>query len=89
MRERNRSILDAIHLYEQLSDKWTLRSAFKAVKGNNGANGVDGVTIENFEINLEENLDQLQYELIMWSYRPKPVRRVEIPKPRAYALKKI
>ena len=58
-----------------------LREAFYAVKRNKGAPGVDGVTITDFELNLEKELTRIQTELVNWSYKPKPVRRVEIPKP--------
>ena len=67
--------------YERLCSKWMLREAFKEVKRNKGAAGIDSISIEDFESNLEENLDQLQHELTTWTYEPKPVRRVEIPKP--------
>jgi group II intron reverse transcriptase/maturase len=58
-----------------------LEAGFKAVKRNGGAPGVDGVTIEEFEKNLKENLRQLQADVESWRYEPKPVRRVEIAKP--------
>jgi len=59
----------------------TLRQAFKAVKRNKGAPGIDGITIEEYEKNLEENLKQLKTKVESWQYIPTPVRRVEIPKP--------
>jgi retron-type reverse transcriptase len=51
------------------------------VKKNKGAPGVDGVTIAAFESRLDEELDRLKAELESWTYKPSPVRRVEIPKP--------
>jgi group II intron reverse transcriptase/maturase len=51
------------------------------VKKNKGSPGVDGVTIEDFGSRLTEELRQLKEELESWSYKPSPVRRVEIPKP--------
>jgi len=59
----------------------TLREAFKAVKRNKGAPGIDGITIEEYEKNLEENLMQLKTDVESWKYKPTLVRRVEIPKP--------
>ena len=58
-----------------------LRKGFKAVKRNHGSPGVDGVTIEEFESRLDEELDNLKEELESWKYKPQAVRRVEIPKP--------
>lgn len=62
-------------------DTYNLKVAFKRVKANKGAPGIDGVTIEEYEQNLEEELNQLRQEAQSWSYKPTPVRRVEIPKP--------
>lgn len=58
-----------------------LRAAFKAVRRNKGAPGIDGVTVEAFEANLDEELVRLRQEVIDWTYRPKPARLKEIPKP--------
>jgi RNA-directed DNA polymerase len=54
--------------------------AFKAVKKNRGACGVDKVSINMFERNLEENLLALMKELKQGTYQPMPLRRVNIPK---------
>jgi group II intron reverse transcriptase/maturase len=54
---------------------------FEFVRRNRGAPGIDGVSIMDFEANLDEELSQLQQELTTWTYQPSPVRRVEIPKP--------
>jgi len=80
MRQRE-LFTDERSLFEKLCDQRNLRSGFKAVKKNGGSPGIDGVTIEEFGNRLEEELVQLQKELESWNYKPKPVRRVEIPKP--------
>ena len=54
--------------------------AFKRVKANQGAAGVDGQSIAQFEANLSGNLYKLWNRLLSGSYFPSPVRRVEIPK---------
>jgi group II intron reverse transcriptase/maturase len=54
--------------------------AFKRVKANQGAAGVDGQSISEFEANLSGNLYKLWNRLSSGSYFPPPVRRVEIPK---------
>jgi group II intron reverse transcriptase/maturase len=67
--------------FEKLCSLDYLETGFKAVKRNKGAPGIDGITIEEFEEKLSEELRRLQRELKSWKYIPKPVRRVEIPKP--------
>jgi RNA-directed DNA polymerase len=52
-----------------------LRQAFARVKANHGAAGVDHVTVEEFERDLEANLEKLSQALADGSYRPQAVRR--------------
>lgn len=54
--------------------------AFQHVKANQGAAGVDGQSIEEFEARLADNLYRLWNRLSSGSYMPPPVRRVDIPK---------
>ena len=54
--------------------------AYKRVRANHGAAGVDGQTIEEFEEDLKDNLYKLWNRMSSGSYMPPPVRRVEIPK---------
>jgi group II intron reverse transcriptase/maturase len=67
-------------LFEQLCSTATLYSGFEEVKKNKGAPGIDGQSIEEFDTNAIEELRQLSKELRDWTYKPQPVRRVEIPK---------
>ena len=59
----------------------TLRAAFERVKANDGAPGVDHVTVRDFEAHLEENLARLSHSLHDGTYRPQAVRRAWVPKP--------
>ena len=68
-------------LFEILCHPDALRLGFDDVKKNGGTRGIDGVTIKTFHSKLKEELTQLSQELGSWSYKPKPVRRVEIDKP--------
>ena len=61
----------------QKRDVW---EAFKRVKANHGAAGVDGQSIEAFEAKLSANLYKLWNRMSSGSYMPPPVRRVDIPK---------
>jgi RNA-directed DNA polymerase len=54
--------------------------AYKRVRANQGAAGVDGQTIADFEADLSNNLYKLWNRLSSGSYFPPPVRRVDIPK---------
>jgi RNA-directed DNA polymerase len=61
-------------------DKRLVYEAYKAVKSNAGAAGVDGETIAQFEANLQNNLYKLWNRMSSGSYFPPPVRAVSIPK---------
>lgn len=69
------SLIDKIYREENLE------IAFKQVKRNNGAPGVDGETVSDFESKLKLNIEFLHERLKTNSYQPSPVRRVEIEKP--------
>jgi hypothetical protein len=68
------SLIDKVYRLENL------KQAYRAVRANKGAPGVDGETVLAFGQRLEEKLDQLHYELKTGTYEPQPVKRVEILK---------
>jgi len=72
---------DEQRLFEELCSAEMLRAGFHDVRKNKGSAGVDGITIAEFESRLDEELAQLRADLENWTYKPSPVRRVEIPKP--------
>jgi len=59
-----------------------LRRAWKRVKANRGAPSVDGITIDDFPAFAQAHWPGVRRALLDGSYRPQPVRRVEIPKPK-------
>jgi RNA-directed DNA polymerase len=61
--------------------KWAVQQAWEKVRANKGAPGVDGVSIEEFEANLGNNLYKVWNRMSSGSYFPPAVRAVEIPKP--------
>ena len=65
----------------KILDKDNLNRAYKRVKANKGAPGVDGMTIEAALPWLKENHKELVEKIRKGKYTPSPVRRVEIPKP--------
>ena len=77
----NDLLIEEPRLFDRLCSTLYLSSGFDQVKKNKGKPGIDGVSIADFETCLDEELSQLQQELTDWTYKPSPVRRVEIPKP--------
>ncbi|MEK3988420.1 group II intron reverse transcriptase/maturase [Robertmurraya sp. FSL R5-0851] len=67
-------------LYDKVYKMGNLQSAFYQVRKNKGAPGIDKVTIEDYERDLESNLEALQKRLKEKTYRTKPVKRRYIPK---------
>jgi len=68
-------------LLEEILDGDNLRMAFKRVKSNKGSHGVDGMKVDELTQFLKQNIGTLKKSILEGTYRPKPVRRVEIPKP--------
>lgn len=68
-------------LIDKIYRKENLELAFKRVKRNNGAPGIDGETVSDYAENLELNTELLYEKLKTNKYEPSPVRRVEIEKP--------
>jgi RNA-directed DNA polymerase len=73
----------ALHvaLMEEVLAAENLRRAWKRVKANRGAPGIDGMHIEDFAAFAREQWPTIRERLSDGSYRPQPVRRVMIPKP--------
>ena len=71
----------AENLLERILDRNNLNQAYLKVKRNGGSAGVDGMTVEEMLPYLKEHREELLESLISERYKPKAVRRVEIPKP--------
>jgi len=70
-----------MELLERIISRGNMFRAFKQVMLNKGSGGVDGVEIEGFTTQVEKEWPGIKAEIGEGSYEPKPVRRVEIPKP--------
>jgi len=68
-------------LLERMLEGDNLRLAYKQVVQNGGAPGVDRVTVAELQAYLKTHWETVKAELLAGTYRPKPARRVEIPKP--------
>ena len=71
----------AENLLERILDRNNLNQAYLKVKRNGGSAGVDGMTVEEMLPYLKEHREELLEALRSERYKPKAVRRVEIPKP--------
>lgn len=69
------------HLMEEVADRENLNQAYRRVKANQGAPGVDGMTIAAARDWIIEHKEELIASLLDGSYQPQPVRGVQIPKP--------
>jgi RNA-directed DNA polymerase len=68
-------------MMEQVLAAENLQRAWRRVKSNAGAPGVDGMTVEAFPVLVREDWPRIRSALTEGTYRPAPVRRVFIPKP--------
>src|SRR5712672_4722500 len=68
-------------LTEEVVERENLKEALRQVKGNKGSAGVDGVTVDQLTDYLKQHWPMIREQLLNGTYGPKPVRRVEIPKP--------
>jgi RNA-directed DNA polymerase len=65
---------------EVVLERENLKQALAQVKRNKGAAGVDGMTVGDLPTYLKEHWPTIRGQLLDGTYKPQPVRRVEIPK---------
>src|SRR5258705_3782210 len=68
-------------LMEEICDRENLKEALRRVKANKGSPGIDGITVNQLDDYLEQRWPAIRGQLLSGTYKPKPVKRVEIPKP--------
>ena len=68
-------------LIERMLERGNLLKALQAVEANRGAAGVDGMEVEQLRRHLREHWAEIKEQILKGSYEPRPVRRVDIPKP--------
>ena len=72
---------DGADLLERILNRDNLNKAYKRVKANKGAPGIDGMTVEDALPWLQQHRQELLDSIRTGKYKPQPVRRKEIPKP--------
>ena len=68
-------------LMEEVCGRENCLQAFKRVKSNKGSPGIDGMTVDDLSAYLKEHWPAIREQLLAGTYKPQPVKRVEIPKP--------
>ena len=69
-----------VSMYHLLASN-NMKDAWKKVKANKGASGIDGITVQEYPAWINEHWPRIQRELQEGSYKPSPVLRCTIPKP--------
>lgn len=67
---------------ERVLERENLRRAFRQVKRNKGSAGIDGMTVDDLTAFVNQHWPKIHEQLLEGNYRPKPVKQVEIPKPK-------
>jgi len=68
-------------LMEEVCERENCKRALKRVKANEGSPGVDGMTVQELPGFLQQHWPAIREQLLSGTYKPQPVKRVEIPKP--------
>jgi RNA-directed DNA polymerase len=76
-------------LMEEVCERENLREALRRVRANKGSPGVDGMTVGGIKDYLKQHWPAIREQLLNGTYEPKPVRRVEIPKPDGGGVRKL
>jgi RNA-directed DNA polymerase len=68
-------------LMEEVCERENLKEALRRVKANKGSPGVDGIAVDQLDDYLKQHWPAIREQLLSGTYKPKPVKRAEIPKP--------
>ena len=68
-------------LMEEVCERENCKQALARVKANKGSAGVDGMTVQQLPEHLKQQWPVIREQLLSGTYKPQPVKRVEIPKP--------
>jgi RNA-directed DNA polymerase len=76
-------------IMEEVCERANLKEALRQVRGNKGSAGVDRMTVDQLGDYLKQHWPAIREQLLNGTYEPKPVRRVEIPKPDGGGMRKL
>src|SRR6266852_3538132 len=80
---------NTIRHMEEVCERENLLEALRRVKGNKGSAGIDGMTVDQLSGYLKEHWLTIREQLLNGTYKPQPVRRVEIEKPDGGGMRKL
>src|SRR6202171_888847 len=80
---------DTRRIMEEVCERRNLKEALRQVRGNKGSAGVDGMTVDKLGDYLKQHWPAIREQLLSGTYKPQPVRRVEIPKPDGGGVRKL
>jgi RNA-directed DNA polymerase len=80
---------DTEGLMEEVCERENCQQALKRVKGNKGSPGIDGMTVGELPDYLKQHWPQIREQLLKGTYKPQPVKRVEIDKPDGSGVRKL
>jgi RNA-directed DNA polymerase len=72
---------EGVQLMEQLVERSNMKRAYAQVMRNKGAAGIDNMSVDSLMPYLREKWPEIKGRILKGEYQPKPVKKVEIPKP--------
>ncbi len=76
-------------IMEEVCERANLKEALRQVRSNKGSAGIDRMTVDQLGDYLKQHWPVIREQLLNGTYEPKPVRRVEIPKPDGGGVRKL
>lgn len=80
-KHKSESPASSDQLMEEICERENCKQALARVKANKGSPGIDGMTVEKLPDYLKQHWPEIREQLLSGTYKPQPVKRVEIPKP--------
>lgn len=85
----SKSPAETERLMEEICERENLKRALRRVQANKGAPGVDGMTVNQLGVYLRQEWSLIHQQLLDGTFAPKPVKRVEIPKPGGHGVRNL